>query len=71
MFEKGASATENSLVNVGRSLIVENNYGYDVLEPFAAKPDADVRARDGPRRRQRGRHRLQGRVDAATSARRA
>lgn len=28
VFEKGASATENSLVAVGNSLIVENNYGY-------------------------------------------
>ena len=31
VFEKGSSDTENSLVNVGRGLIVENNYGYDVL----------------------------------------
>ncbi len=31
VFQKGASATENSLVNVGRSLYVENNYGYDVF----------------------------------------
>ena len=31
VFEKGQSDTENSLVNVGRSLLVENNYGYDVL----------------------------------------
>lgn len=28
VFEKGASATENSLIGAGRSLIVENNYGY-------------------------------------------
>lgn len=28
VFEAGESATENSLVAVGRSLIVENNYGY-------------------------------------------
>src|SRR5215470_13406910 len=30
VFEAGSSATENSLVGVGNSLIVENNYGYDV-----------------------------------------
>jgi hypothetical protein len=28
VFQKGASATDNSLVGAGRSLIVENNYGY-------------------------------------------
>jgi hypothetical protein len=28
VFKKGASATENSLIGTGRSLIVENNYGY-------------------------------------------
>ena len=28
MFEKGASATENSIIATGRSMIVENNYGY-------------------------------------------
>ncbi len=28
VFGKGASATENSLIGAGRSLIVENNYGY-------------------------------------------
>jgi hypothetical protein len=38
VFKKGASATENSLVNVGNSLIVENNYGYDLVE-WAAKPE--------------------------------
>ena len=37
VFTKGASATENSLVNIGNSLIVENNYGYDVGE-FGANP---------------------------------
>jgi hypothetical protein len=29
VFEKGASATENSLISAGRALLVENNYGYD------------------------------------------
>lgn len=28
MFRKGASATENSIIATGRSMIVENNYGY-------------------------------------------
>jgi len=32
VFEPGASATENSLMGAGRSLIVENNYGYQ--DPF-------------------------------------
>lgn len=30
VFTKGASDTENSLISLGRSLIVENNYGYDL-----------------------------------------
>ncbi|HTU16248.1 MAG TPA: hypothetical protein VMF31_13755 [Solirubrobacterales bacterium] len=33
VFAKGASATENSLIGTGRSLIAENNYGY--TDPFA------------------------------------
>jgi hypothetical protein len=32
VFQKGQSATENSLLGAGRSLIVENNYGY--RDPF-------------------------------------
>jgi len=32
VFAAGASATENSLISMGRSLIVENNYGYDLLK---------------------------------------
>jgi hypothetical protein len=32
VFKKGASATENSLITAGRSLLVENNYGYQ--DPF-------------------------------------
>lgn len=31
VFDKGASANENSLIGVGNSLIVENNHGYDVI----------------------------------------
>jgi hypothetical protein len=34
VFEPGASATENSLIGTGKSLVVENNYGY------APPPDA-------------------------------
>ncbi|MBK5233220.1 MAG: hypothetical protein JJE13_09610 [Thermoleophilia bacterium] len=34
VFGKGASATENSLIGTGRSLIAENNYGYaDIFTP--------------------------------------
>ncbi|MBN8868138.1 MAG: hypothetical protein J0H98_11345 [Solirubrobacterales bacterium] len=33
VFSRGAGATENSLIGTGRSLIVENNYGY--TDPFA------------------------------------
>lgn len=33
VFSKGASATENSLITTGRSMIVENNYGYSALFP--------------------------------------
>jgi hypothetical protein len=33
VFGKGAGATENSLIGIGRSLIVENNYGYG--DPFS------------------------------------
>jgi hypothetical protein len=29
VFRKGAGSTENSLIGAGRSLVVENNYGYD------------------------------------------
>jgi hypothetical protein len=38
VFRKGASATENSLITAGRSLIVENNYGYQ--DPFGPKAGA-------------------------------
>jgi hypothetical protein len=42
VFTKGASSTENSLIGAGRSLIVENNYGYDgpqsVLGGATTKP---------------------------------
>jgi hypothetical protein len=36
VFRRGASATENSLITAGRSLVVENNYGYrDPFGPLA------------------------------------
>ena len=35
VFTKGQSATENSLIGAGRSLIVENNYGY--RDPFGSQ----------------------------------
>ena len=38
VFGKGASATENSLITAGRSLIVENNYGYQ--DPLRARTPA-------------------------------
>jgi len=31
VFEAGASATENTLIGIGNSLIVENNFGYDLF----------------------------------------
>ena len=37
VFGKGASATENSLIGVGDSLIVENNYGYDLAASRPAR----------------------------------
>ena len=40
VFDKGKSATENSLIGAGRSLIVENNYGY--TDPFASGGGAVV-----------------------------
>ena len=43
VFRKGASDTENSLIADGRSLIVENNYGYDGY----AGPDANAQTTPG------------------------
>jgi hypothetical protein len=43
VFSKGKSATENSLIAAGRSLIVENNYGYQ--DPFG--PDSGALTRPG------------------------
>jgi hypothetical protein len=38
VFDKDAGATENSLITAGRSLLVENNYGYQ--DPFGANSGA-------------------------------
>jgi hypothetical protein len=38
VFERGTSATENSIIGSGRSLIVENNYGYQ--NPFGPMAQA-------------------------------
>jgi outer membrane protein assembly factor BamB len=38
VFDRGASATENSLITAGRSLFVENNYGYQ--DPFGPRSGA-------------------------------
>ena len=42
VFGKGASATENSLITAGRSLFVENNYGYQ--DPFGPQGGALTKA---------------------------
>jgi len=42
VFGPGASATENSLITAGRSLIVENNYGYQ--DPFGPNSGAVTEA---------------------------
>jgi hypothetical protein len=38
VFSRGGSATENSLITAGRSLVVENNYGYQ--DPFGPQAGA-------------------------------
>jgi hypothetical protein len=38
VFSRGGSATENSLITAGRSLVVENNYGYQ--DPFGPNAGA-------------------------------
>jgi hypothetical protein len=38
IFDKGKSATENSIITAGRSMIVENNYGYQ--DPFGPNSGA-------------------------------
>jgi hypothetical protein len=55
VFEKGQSATENSLIGSGRSLVVENNYGYrDPFGPQAGNITETGLARVDVRRRGRG-----------------
>jgi len=45
VFTKGSSATENSLIAVGGSLIVENNYGYVLGQTAGGKLTAPGMAR--------------------------
>ena len=55
VFKKGASATENSLIGAGRSLVVENNYGYqDPLGPNTGQVTEPGFARVDIRRNGRG-----------------
>jgi hypothetical protein len=49
VFRRGASGTENSIIATGRSMIVENNYGYDPPPDALTQPGVervDIR-RDG------------------------
>ena len=59
VFAKGASATDQSLIGTGRSLVVENNYGYSGPPRDPGRQDdlAGARARR-PRRRRRLPHGL-------------
>jgi hypothetical protein len=41
VFRRGASATENSLITAGRSMIVENNYGYFPPPDAATEPGVE------------------------------
>ena len=59
VFKQGASATENSLITAGRSLIVENNYGYQ--DPLGPNAGAVTEPGLRPRRRQQERQGLQAR----------
>ena len=62
VFKKGASATENSIIGTGRSLIVENNYGYeDIFGPTAATNVTEPGF--SPHRRQEERQGLQEDLD--------
>jgi hypothetical protein len=55
VFRRGASATENSLITAGRSLFVENNYGYqDPFGPRSGAVSAPGFARVDVRRHGRG-----------------
>ncbi len=59
VFRRGASATENSLIGSGRSLIVENNYGYqDPFGPLAGSVSTGGFARIDIARGGRGCHRV-------------
>ncbi len=47
VFAAGASATENSLVAAGHSVIVENNYGYEGPQSTLLGQDDDAGHRPG------------------------
>ena len=61
VFAKSASASENSLIGSGRSLSVENNYGYQ--DPFGPHTGAITRLRLRAGRHQQARQRLRAGVD--------
>ncbi len=61
VFSEGASATENSLMGTKRSLIVENNYGYQ--DPFGPNTGAVTEPGLRPRRHRQGRQGLHEEVD--------
>ena len=61
VFAKSASASENSLIGSGRSLSVENNYGYQ--DPFGPHIGAITRLRLRAGRHQQARQRLRAGVD--------
>ena len=67
VFEQGASATDNSLIGTGRSLIVENNYGYSGPDRDHAGRHHDARAR--ARRHHRAAATAAARSGAATRSR--
>ena len=56
VFGQGAGSTDQSLIGTGRSMVVENNYGYS--GPTATEQGAHYDPRPRARRHQRHRHRL-------------
>ena len=65
VFGKGAGSTENSLIGAGRSLIVENNYGYD--DPTSVAGGRHHRAGVHPGRHQQRRHAAAARSGSNTT----
>ncbi len=60
VFGPGAGSTDQSLIGTGRSMVVENNYGYSGLT--ATERGATTTPRPGASRHQRHRHRLPHRL---------